>query len=96
MPTFTTHVTYYARPVIDRSDIRFEGLTGDEEDYGRVKIVKRTVQERRASGDVGRLLDSRESEEVVIESLTAREAQALIGGLSRAVVDALTVSKPRG
>lgn len=95
MPTYTKHVKYVVRPVIDMSDIRFDGLTGDEEDYGFVKVVKITTHERRASGDVGRLLSSHDSEEVVIERLSGDDAYGLIASLSRGIINSHRVRPPR-
>jgi len=90
MPTVTTTTTVTARTTHDDARTFFEGIDGSEETYGKVEVIRTTTTERRADGNVGRLLDKHEKVEV-LATLDAEEASVLLRSLSTAIVGSLRV-----
>lgn len=96
MPTTTTETKYLAVTAASRDeDLHWtDGINADQPTYGEVVLLKVTTTERRADGDVGRLLDSDKTEEVVAR-LDARTANALAASLTQAAINSLTPVAPK-
>lgn len=100
MPRTETKVVVFARATFDsdkgeaRNRRFFDGITGAEPDYGKVDIVRSTVTEVRAEGDVGRLLDKEVSEEILF-TLDTEGATHLLRTLANGLVHALQVQPAR-
>lgn len=91
MPTVETKVTVHARPAYSRDRLREHGVTGAEEDYGHVEVVRTKTTTRRADGDVGRVLGTPVVRDEVLATLSAADAAHLIKTLGTALVNALEV-----
>lgn len=93
MATTTERTVVFARSTFDRETRYFDGVKGDEPQYGQVEIVSKTIFERRADGDVGRLLEKWDTEEV-LATLDAEGARHLSGTLINSIVRSLQVVDP--
>lgn len=91
MPTVETKTVVHARHAHSRDRLYLDGVTGAEEEYGRVEVVRTKTTTRRADGDVGRILGTPVVQDEVLATLTAAEAAHLIKTLGTALVGALEV-----
>lgn len=93
----TTEVTsrLIARAKVRTRDAHVYGVTGAEDDYGKVDLIRVTTTIRRAAGDVGRVL-SQETTEVHVATLDTEAAATLSGALAHAVRNALQVRPGMG
>ena len=87
-----TEVTYFFRAAVRDFDLRWDRVTPDSEGYGKVHLVKKTRTERRAAGDVGRVLDWEEREEILL-TVDAEDTSNIARSLPRAVAASLRVKK---
>lgn len=96
MPTTTTITKYLATPASSRDENLHwsEGINAEQETYGDVLLLRVTTTQRRADGDVARLLDETKTEEVVAR-LDAVTANALAASLSLAAVNSLLPIAPK-
>lgn len=96
MPSTKTITKFIATPAVNR-DVNahyFDGVHADQPTYGEVLLIKVTTTERRADGDVQRLLEETKVEEVIAR-LDAKTANALAASLSNAAVVSLTPEAPK-
>lgn len=95
MATTETTTVVHARHVHDRDRLFFEGVTGAEDEYGVVEIVRTTTTQRYTAESVTRGGRNRIGEPVieveVLARLDAEAAAALIRTLGTALVGALEV-----
>ena len=90
MATTTTTTRLVARATIPDRDSYLDGVTGAEDDYGKVDLIRVTTTIRRANGDIGRVL-SKETHSEHVATLDAEAAATLSGSLAHAVVKSLQV-----
>lgn len=100
MATTETTVRIVARPMRHRDDAYFDGVRPEDEDYGRVRLVRITTTTRYSAESTGRRsgrnrLSEESVEEVVAENLDADAVSALMAGLTRALSTSLTVRPGR-
>lgn len=96
MATTETTSTVHARSVHDRDRLFREGVTGAEEEYGVVEIVRSTTTQRYSNEATGRRsgrsrLGEATTEIEVLARLNAEEAAHLIKTLGTSLVNALEV-----
>lgn len=93
MAVTTERTVVFARSIFTRDTRFLDGVKGGEPEYGQVEIVSKTIFERRAEGDVGRLLETWDREEV-LATLNTSAAEHLTTTLVKALVASLQIVEP--